>query len=124
MLQESHKKAIRKSIKRIPNPNPNRSRKDLLNLTNEDVQYTPLNRTDFNMEVKNRWYEIRTRHPPKRRSFHSSFHYKNYLYIIAGQDILEGKLNDIHRISLVESIPNWEKVTPTGDRLGNDILLM
>ena len=54
--------------------------------------------------------------PPKRRSFHTSCIYDNYLYIFGGKDITEGKLSDILRIQLnAESdiIPKWENIIPS-----------
>ena len=64
------------------------------------------------------WKEKRTLSPPKRRSFHTSCIYKNYLYIFGGKDITEGKLNDIMRINLdIEDHPKWENITPNNEKL-------
>ena len=64
------------------------------------------------------WKEKRTLSPPKRRSFHTSCIYKNYLYIFGGKDITEGKLNDIMRINLeLEDHPKWENITPNNENL-------
>ena len=59
------------------------------------------------------WSEKRVLNPPKRRSFHTSCIYNNFLYIFGGKDITEGKLNDIMKINLMEiESPYWEKVIP------------
>jgi hypothetical protein len=64
------------------------------------------------------WKEKRTLSPPKRRSFHTSCIYKNYLYIFGGKDITEGKLNDIMRINLeLEDHPKWENITPNNENI-------
>ena len=62
-----------------------------------------------------KWSEIRTLSPPKRRSFQTSCIYDNYLYIFGGKDITEGKLCDIFRIQLnkEEKNPKWENITPS-----------
>ena len=63
-------------------------------------------------EAKN-WHEKRALNPPKRRSFHTSCIYDNYLYIFCGKDITEGKLNDIMRINIKEEKESkWENVIP------------
>ena len=79
--------------------------------------YSPLKRTDFDMKIIDQWCEIRAKNAPKRRSFHTSFQYKNYLYIFGGLDILEGKLNDFHRINLLDETPKWEEVFPGGAQI-------
>ena len=70
----------------------------------------------FLSEAKN-WHEKRTLNPPKRRSFHTSFIYDNFLYIFCGKDITEGKLDDIMRINLKEeNEARWESVTPSNGK--------
>ena len=62
------------------------------------------------------WSERRALSPPKRRSFHTSCIYNNYLYIFGGKDITEGKLSDIMRINLdIEKSPKWENVIPSNN---------
>ena len=77
--------------------------------------FAPLN-TENSKPILKKWSEIRALSPPKRRSFHTSCVYNNYLYIFGGKDITEGKLSDIQRITLnVESNvnPKWEIITPS-----------
>lgn len=75
------------------------------------INIVPLARTDFSMEITKKWSRLIARGPPKRRSCHSSFLYKNkYLYIIGGVDITERKQNDIYRIKLNAENHQWEKV--------------
>ena len=63
-----------------------------------------------------KWSEKRALSPPKRRSFHTSCIYNNYLYIFGGKDITEGKLSDIMRINLdTENNPTWENVIPSNN---------
>jgi hypothetical protein len=85
-------------------------------------RYTPLNRNDFSMSIIDNWTEIRTRHQPKRRSFHSSFIYNDYFYIFGGIDIITGKLSDMKRIQFKTDLPAWEDVTPTGAVFGKYLL--
>ena len=84
----------------------------------EVPRYTPLSRSDFNMSILDNWSEIRTRHQPKRRSFHSSFIYNDYLFVIGGIDIITGKLSDMKRIPFKSEYPAWEEITPLGVSLG------
>ena len=68
----------------------------------------PLTRTDFSMEVAKKWSRLVARAPPKRRSCHTSFIYKNKdLYIIGGVDITERKQNDIYKIHINSTNPQW-----------------
>ena len=67
--------------------------------------FSPLNQIPKEIEEKSqeflkKWIEQRTLSPPKRRSFHTSCIYNDYLYIFGGKDITEGKLSDIIRINL------------------------
>ena len=74
-------------------------------VSNEEKQYESQARL---------WSEKRALRPPKRRSFHSSCIYNNYLYIFGGKDITEGKLSDIMRIDLIsENAPTWETMIPS-----------
>ena len=74
-------------------------------ISNEEKQYESQARL---------WSEKRALRPPKRRSFHSSCIYNNYLYIFGGKDITEGKLSDIMRIDLIsENAPTWEAMIPS-----------
>lgn len=91
---------------------------EYLKLENYRPKYTPLSRTDFNLQVVDQWQEIRPKNPPKRRSFHSSFVYKDYLYIYGGLDILTGKLNDMLKLNLQSENPEWVEVIPEGNKLG------
>ena len=63
------------------------------------------------------WSERRVLSPPKRRSFHSSCVYKDFLYIFGGKDITEGKLSDIAKLKLTDKDAKWETVTPSNDTL-------
>lgn len=83
----------------------------------DDIKLTPLSRTDFDQEIINKWHEVRVGQPPKRRGFNTHFIYQEYLYIIGGKDITEGKINDIDKINLKATKPIWEKVTPRGVKL-------
>ena len=80
-----------------------------------EIKLTPLSRNDFDMNIINNWIEIRATEAPKRRSFHTSFLYKDYLYIFGGKDISEGKLNDMWKVNLKEAKPKWEEVKPTNE---------
>ena len=63
-----------------------------------------------------KWSERRALNPPKRRAFHTSCIYNDYLYIFCGKDITEGKLNDIIRLDLSgEKNLSWENVIPNND---------
>jgi hypothetical protein len=75
-------------------------------------RYTPLTRTDFDMTVVDRWYEIKAQNTPKRRCNHISFIYKDQLYVIGGRDINEGKIDESYVIDLktIYSEPKWEKI--------------
>ena len=83
------------------------------------------------------WSEKRALRPPKRRSFHTSCIYSNYLYIFGGKDITEGKLSDIMRLDLTtDDTPTWEIVIPsngvnleplayhTGTLIGNEYYII
>ena len=84
--------------------------------------FSPLHSVDSNLENKflseaKNWHERRAINPPKRRSFHTSCIYDNYLYIFGGKDITEGKLSDIMRINLKEEKdPSWETVSPVNEK--------
>ena len=83
--------------------------------------FAPLNKLSKEMEENcqqylKKWSEKRTLSPPKRRSFHTSCIYNNYLYIFGGKDITEGKLSDIIRINLdTENNPKWENIVPSNN---------
>jgi len=66
------------------------------------------------MNIIESWSEIRTKSTPKRRCHHTSFIYKDYLYVFGGIDINEGKLNDFSRISLTHEEPIWESIHSKG----------
>ena len=85
-------------------------------------KYTPLSRQDFDLKVSENWCEIRTKMQPKRRAYHSSFVYKEYLYIFGGVDIMSGKLKDLCRINLTGVIPLWEHLIPKGEPTGNNYI--
>ena len=64
-----------------------------------------------------KWSEKRVLNPPRRRSFHTSCIYDNYLYIFGGKDITEGKLSDIMRLNLMdEENQKWEMVIPSNGK--------
>ena len=72
----------------------------------------PKKENPYSSQTKN-WKEKRVLNPPKRRSFHTSCIYDNFLYIFGGKDITEGKLSDIMRLNLnEEESPKWEQVIP------------
>ena len=74
---------------------------------NEENQY---------LSETQKWKEKKALNPPKRRSFHTSCIYDNYIYIFGGKDITEGKLCDIMRLNLLEEDnPTWESVIPNND---------
>lgn len=74
---------------------------------NEENQY---------LSETQKWKEKKALNPPKRRSFHTSCIYDNYIYIFGGKDITEGKLCDIMRLNLLEEDnPSWESVIPNND---------
>jgi hypothetical protein len=84
-------------------------------------KYSSLTRSDFNSNVVDKWMEVRCSAPPKRRCQHLSFVHKGFVYIYGGMDINEGKMTDLHRVS-VENFesPKWEEVKTNGvqpDRL-------
>lgn len=81
----------------------------------QTTKYTPLNRYDFDMNIIEKWCEVRTRLTPKRRCKHSSFIHQGYLYIFGGIDINQGKLNDIYRIALSSEEPTWEEIKCKGN---------
>ena len=80
--------------------------------------FSPLNQIPKEIEEKSqeflkKWIEQRTLSPPKRRIFHTSCIYNDYLYIFGGKDITEGKLSDIIKINLKnDNKPKWEEVIP------------
>lgn len=82
-------------------------------------RYVSLFRQDFDMSNLEKWSELICQKSPKRRCYHVSFNYKEYLYIFAGMDINEGKMNDLFRVSMNPSNENflkWEEVTiPNGN---------
>ena len=85
----------------------------------DEIILSHLSRTDFNMNIINNWIEVRASNSPRRRSFHTSFLYKEYLYIFGGKDISEGKLNDMWRVNINEEKPHWEEVK--ADKALNDL---
>ena len=91
------------------------SSKELSQIKYEGVKLTPLSRNDFDHNNLNNWSVLRTFSAPKRRSFHSSLIYKDYLYIFGGKDITEGKLNDIQKINLKIDKPKWINVIPSNN---------
>lgn len=87
--------------------------KDELQRTN----LVPLHRTDFSMDILNKWSDIRTLNKPKRRSHHTSFIYESFLYVIGGVDISDIKQEDMYKINLEDKEPRWESVVPKGTPL-------
>lgn len=59
-------------------------------------------REDFDYEEAYKsWQEYRvTGKTPRRRGYHASFIYENYLYVHGGHDIREGTLEKMYRINL------------------------
>ncbi|MCQ2820787.1 MAG: hypothetical protein MJ252_26305 [archaeon] len=101
----------REDEQKEPEPEP-------VSATISDERYTHLSRDDFNREIIKNWSRIIAKSPPKRRSWHSSFMYQEkYLYIIGGVDITDKKQNDIYRIDLSSTTPEWEKVEITEGEL-------
>ena len=92
-------------------------------LTSLIPKYTALTRSDFSMSIIENWNEIIAYNQPKRRSFHSSFIYKDFFYVYGGLDIITGKLNDISRLNLLDSEPKWENLNPSGVTPGKNINL-
>ena len=62
--------------------------------------YKPLIRYDFDMNVQDKWLEIKCINAPKRRSSHSSFIHKDTFYIFGGVDLKEGRISEMSSISL------------------------
>ena len=50
------------------------------------------------------------------RTFHCSFIYNDYLYILGGFDISKGKINSFVRLNLTTKSSNWEQVESFGDK--------
>ncbi len=92
---------------------------DTIIMSSDNKKYTPLSRQDFDIKITDSWCELRTKMQPKRRAYHSSFMYKEYLYIYGGVDIMAGKLDDFCRINLTGEIPRWEHLIPSGAPTGN-----
>lgn len=77
-------------------------------------RYVSLFRQDFDMQNLEKWSELICRKSPKRRCYHVSFIYKDYLYVFAGMDINEGKMNDLFSVNLnssAEDFLKWQEVT-------------
>lgn len=80
-------------------------------------RYVSLFRQDFDMQNLEKWSELICQKSPKRRCYHISFIHKDYLYVFAGMDINEGKMNDLFRVNLnlnSENFLKWEEVTVSG----------
>jgi len=80
-------------------------------------RYVSLFRQDFDMQNLEKWSELICQKSPKRRCHHVSFILKDFLYIFAGMDINEGKMNDLFRVNLnvnSENFLKWEEVTLSG----------
>ena len=76
-------------------------------------RYVSLFRQDFDMMNLEKWSELICQKSPKRRCYHCSFVYKDYLYIFAGMDINEGKMNDLFKVNLnknSEDFLKWQEV--------------
>lgn len=77
-------------------------------------RYVSLFRQDFDMQNLEKWSELICQKSPKRRCYHVSFIYKDHLYVFAGMDINEGKMNDLYRVNLninAEDFLKWQEVT-------------
>jgi hypothetical protein len=79
---------------------------------NNRPKFVPLTRTDFDMNIVEKWYEIKAYNPPKRRCNQISFIYKDQLYILGGRDINLGKISDsfVFDLKNLYSHPKWEKL--------------
>lgn len=80
-------------------------------------RYVSLFRQDFDMQNLEKWSELICQKSPKRRCYHASFIFKDFLYVFAGMDINEGKMNDLFRVNLnlnSENFLKWEEVTVSG----------
>jgi N-acetylneuraminic acid mutarotase len=80
-------------------------------------RYVSLFRQDFDMQNLEKWSELICQKSPKRRCYHVSFIYKDFLYVLAGMDINEGKMNDLFRVNInlnSENFLKWEEVTVSG----------
>jgi len=79
-------------------------------------KYKPLKRYDYDMNVYEKWVELKCQNPPKRRSYHVSFIHKDFLYILGGIDLKEGRISDISCLSLnfADEI-KWKNQEVTGD---------
>lgn len=80
-------------------------------------RYVSLFRQDFDMQNLEKWSELICQKSPKRRCYHISFVFKDFLYVFAGMDINEGKMNDLYRVNLnlnSENLLKWEEVTVSG----------
>lgn len=65
-------------------------------------------------DIIDKWSQYRYHGAIKRRAFSLSFIYNDYLYVLGGTDISEGKLSDINRLKLSESELNkWELIKPS-----------
>lgn len=86
--------------------------------TKKDTARLGDTRDDFEQEDSNKsWQEYRvTGKAPRRRGYHASFIYDNYLYIHGGQDIREGTLDKMYKINLEPKTQenNWEEVMCKG----------
>lgn len=80
-------------------------------------KYKPLNRWDFDINVTEKWMELKCTNAPKRRSYHTSFIYKETLYILGGLDLKEGRIFDMSSLNLNFSDEiKWKNLTVTGDQ--------
>jgi len=62
-----------------------------------------LNTSQANSTAKNQdnWSEVRlSRANPERRSYHSSFTYNKFLYILGGLDIREGSISSLWQLDM------------------------
>jgi hypothetical protein len=107
-------------ITKITTVDNSQSNDSLIHFT-DYKKYTALSRQDFDIKIIENWSELRTKMQPKRRTYHTSFIYKDYLYIFGGVDIMSGKLDDFCRINLTGVIPQWEHLIPRGEPTGKII---
>ena len=86
--------------------------------TKKDNTHLSADRDDLDPEEINKsWQEYRLAgKAPRRRGYHGSFIYDNYLYIHGGHDIREGTLDKMYRINLdpKSSENNWEEIVQKG----------
>ena len=90
---------------------------DFENVDLNTSKYKSMKRLDFDMNVVEKWMELKCSNAPKRRSYHTSFIHKETLYILGGLDLKEGRISDISSLHLnfTDEI-KWRNTKVTGDQ--------